>query len=278
MAQKQLRLPGETVKMSNALARARVKTGSVFCGRIIAGFVSLIKNEDADFQKYSIPVRSVMGKSMPDGQTFARIAKAADLLLQSIVELPSTKPDTFRKYTLVSSMEYDAGVLTGSFHPDLKPFLVGLKERFTMYPLAEYLALPTAYAQRLYEILKSWDDQISVEIPIEKLHDMLDTPPSLRSRFADFRRRVLIPATEAITGTSLRYTWEPVKQGKNYTAILFRFKNRPDQKQPELPAPFPPVARRRLAPLSAEDLEARRALLRAQAAAMRAAEAKEVAS
>jgi plasmid replication initiation protein len=113
------------------------------------------------------------------------------------------------------------------FHPDLKPHYLQLKKYYTQYDLAEFMSLPSVYSQRLYEVLKSWSDKPEVEIEIEDLHNMLDTPNSLQDNFAYFRRRVLEQAHKDIVereGSSLWFDWEPVKGYKGkVVAVRFVF-------------------------------------------------------
>jgi plasmid replication initiation protein len=87
------------------------------------------------------------------------------------------------------------------------------------------MSLPSIYSQRLYEVLKSWSDKPEIEIEIEELHYMLDTPNSLRENFAYFRKRVLEQAHKDIVereGSSLRFNWEPIKASRG-KVIAIRF-------------------------------------------------------
>jgi len=310
MAQTQLSLPGEQVKMSNTLARARLKGLPLYGGRMIAAFASLVKDTDAAFQEYSIPASSIfpidaakMSKKQRD-----LIEAAADAVLTTIVEVPCPgDPNGFKKYSF-SQVVFEHGTLTTAFAPQLKPFFLELKEKFTLFPLGEYLTLTSVYAQKIYLLLRSWRSVPSFSITIEELAASTDTPATYR--YQDIRRRIIEPAMREIKKkTTLRVTWETVKEGRKVTAILFRFKNR-DQQQPTLPtppptppekpipapgplpivfqplpgdpapSPRPPVARRRPAPapLSDAELADRRAMLQAQAAAIRAERGREVAS
>lgn len=72
--------------------------------------------------------------------------------------------------------------------------------------------------------MKSWANCPEIVIPLAELHDMLNTPDSLRPDFAQFRRRVLEKAHKDIHAhTSLRFEWEPVKQGRGVVAVKFFF-------------------------------------------------------
>ena len=63
MAERQLPLPGEIVKKSNALARARWSADSVWEPRLVALLASKVKQDDEDFQTYEIPIRELIGHS-----------------------------------------------------------------------------------------------------------------------------------------------------------------------------------------------------------------------
>jgi plasmid replication initiation protein len=131
------------------------------------------------------------------------------------------------KYNVFSRCRYrrEEGILELGFHPDLKPHYLNLQGLFTEYNLLDYLLLPSIYSQRIFEILSSWADKPYVEISLHDLHNMLDTPASLRADFRNFRIRVLEKAHKDITGKtkSLYYNWEPIKNGRSVIAIKFHF-------------------------------------------------------
>ena len=62
MAVKQLPLPGEIVKKSNALARARWSAESVWEPRLVALLASKVRADDTDFHVYEVPVTELMGR------------------------------------------------------------------------------------------------------------------------------------------------------------------------------------------------------------------------
>ena len=99
-----------------------------------------------------------------------------------------------------------------------------LKKHFTKYALAEFLALPSTYSQRIYEILRSWDDCDTTDINMEDLHEMLQTPPSMRKNSAEFKRRVLDKAKKDIEEkTTLRFSYEISKKGRKAVSVRFSF-------------------------------------------------------
>lgn len=226
MAMQQLSLPGNLVKISNAMARARWQPESVWEPRIIALVASKVQESDEDFFTYRIPVAELTGHSDENmgGKQYKEIARSIEHLGTATIRLAGKKPRNFRQYNIFAMCGYEDGCLVAEFHPDLKPHFLNLKAHFTAYNLFEYLTLPSSYSQKMFEILKSWAGCPEVIISLEELHDVLNTPESLRVNFKDFRRRVLEQAHKDITTkTSLRFDWEPVKKGRGVGAVRFLF-------------------------------------------------------
>ena len=230
MAMQQLTLLGNVVKKSNALARARWSAESVWEPRLVALLASQVRADDTDFHVYEIPISAVMrerekreGGGESGGRDYKEIEAVVDRIMSRVLTIKDEKGWT--KYNVFSRCRYRASdrVLELGFHPDLRPHYLNLQKNFAKWNLLEYLMLPSIYSQRLFEILKSWDDRPDVVISVADLHEMLDTPISLR-RFPDFRRRVLEKAHKDIhTHTHLRFEWEAVKTGRSVTAIRFLF-------------------------------------------------------
>jgi plasmid replication initiation protein len=220
------RLPGEIVKKSNAIARARWQPESIWEPRIVALVASKVREDDEDFLTYRIPVAELTGVSDENlcGNQYRDIAKAIGHLGKATLRIQGNKPRNFRQYNIFAMCGYEDGYLIAGLHPDLKPHFLHLKSQFTAYNLMEYLTLPSAYSQRMFEFIKSWSNAPEVLISVVELHEMLNTPESFRKDFRQFRTRVLAKAHKDITAnTSLRYEWEVVKKGRSYVSVRFIF-------------------------------------------------------
>lgn len=225
MAERQLPLPGPVVKKSNALARAAWSVKSIYEPRLVALVASRVRKEDKDFQTYEIPIQELLGEAQ-DGRTYQLVAEVVDNLMGRVLTIP--RPNGWAKCNVFSWCEYDGkgGFIKARFDPGLKDHYINLHGYFTQYSLMEFLLLPSIYSQRIFEILKSWDDKPEVTIELNDLYVMLDVPPSHRSDFAAFRRRVLEKAYKDIQSkTSFRYEWKAIKKGKSIAAIRFVFSN-----------------------------------------------------
>lgn len=176
MAEQQLTLPGEIVKKSNALARAKWSVESVWEPRMVALVASMVRKDDEDFCTYRLPISEVVREKI-DGRTYARVASVVDNIMGRVITIPD--PKGWTKYTVFSKCRYIAGegVLELGFHPDLKIHYLGLQKNFTKYSLLEFMMLPSIYSQRLFEVLKSWDDKPEKVIQLTDLHEMVGAPP-----------------------------------------------------------------------------------------------------
>lgn len=225
MTQNQL-LPGEIVKKSNALARARWSAESVWEPRLVALLASKVTVDDTDFQVYEIPIAELIEKSRmrSSGRTYLEIAAVVERVMSRVITIKDEDGKGWTKFNVFSRCRYryEDGILELRFDPDLKVHYLNLQKNFAQYNLLEYLMLPSIYSQRIFEVLKSWADKPDVTISLDDLHEMLDTPESLRNDFAQFRRRVLEKAHKDIhQDTGLGFDWEPVKKGRTVVAIRF---------------------------------------------------------
>lgn len=226
MAERQLTLPGDIVKKSNAAARARWGSGSVWEKRLVAQVASRVRTDDVDFQEYEIPVAQLLRESDAGGKIHKVVKKTCKALMARVIELPLPEVNGWEMYNVFSWCKYDGkkGTVTARFDPGMKPHFLELKSNFTEYGLIEFLMLPSTYSQDLFELLKSWDDKPEVLIDLAYLHEQFVCPTALRANFAAFRRRVLEKASKDIHKlTSLRYEWQPIKKGKAVVAVRFVF-------------------------------------------------------
>lgn len=226
MAGRQLPLPGTIVKKSNAIARARWQPESIWEPRIVALVASKVRESDEDFYTYRIPVTELTGISDENlsGYQYQEIAKSIERIGKVTISIQGKNPRNFVQYTIFAKCGYEDGFLIASFHPDLKSHFLNLKAQFTSYNLFEYLTLPSTYSQRIFEFLKSWENMPEVVVSVVELHDILNTPPSFRANFKEFRRRVLEKAHKDIhEHTKLQFEWEPIKVGRSVEKIRFTF-------------------------------------------------------
>ena len=229
MAKNELAVPGTLVKKSNSIIRTRITVQSVEASRILAHLIACIRVDEkrADI-RYSVPAKDII--PYLGGDNYRHIKATCKELAGAFAE--SEEPDSegaHPEYTVrpfFSELKYKRGIITAMFNPVMKDYLFELKSCFTTYNLTEYLSLPSIYSQRIFEITKSLANSKDGEaiISMADLHRFLDSPPTVRADFRQFRIRVLEKAHKDITEkTSFRFEWEPVKVGRSVEKIRFIF-------------------------------------------------------
>ena len=193
-------------------------------------FASLVDHKDVkenqSFVEYQIDASSIIQDINAGGGYYKQLRDAAYSLVDHKIEQRFER-NNFAVYTLFSKIEYRDGIIKGEFHKDLMPFFLMAKEKFTKIRLIEYMQLPSIYSQCIFSFLKSWDDKKEINIKISELHEMLDTPPSFRKDFYEFKRRVLDKSYKDINEkTSLGFEFEAIKSGRAFNEIKFKFVKR----------------------------------------------------
>lgn len=233
MAKGEIVKPREIVKANNELFRCKYTIKDVVAGRIFMAFASLVDHNDVkenqSFVEYRIPADSILSDTCMGGDNYKQLQDAARSLIGQQIELHISKKQ-FYFYTLFSKIGYDDGIIIGEFHKDLMPFFLIAKERFTKMQLSEYMRLPSIYSQCIFSFLKSWADKNEITVKLAELHEMLNTPQSLRKNFKDFRIRVLEKAQKDISEkTTLSFEYEAIKEGRAVSEIKFKISKKTKQ-------------------------------------------------
>jgi len=229
-------LNGVTVRKHNDLIEARYQLPSLQEQRVIHMLLGQIKPDDEDFKGYKILVSD-----------FAKIAGIrADNLYSQMDSITMSLRDrrvsirqgkSFLHTGWLSSAKYihGSGYVELRFDPNLKPYLLQLKDHFTQYKLDAVLHFKSVYAIRLYEMLKkeafkakidptSKTKRFEVEYTYEFMRESFVVEKKEYSQFNNFKRKTIEPAvTEIYDKTELNiYDVVYGKTGRAISRILFK--------------------------------------------------------
>lgn len=232
MGKEELSIPGTIVKKSNSIIRTRITLKNVEGSRILAHLIACIRTDDVQLKEaYAVSAKDILPHV--GGENYKRIKATCRELTAAFAETEEPDPDgphpIFRARPFFTDVVYRKGIITATFNPLMRPFLLELQGCFTAFNLEEYLSLPSLYSQRIFEIVKSLENSKGGEavVSMSDLHRFLDSPKSFQSNFKDFRRWVLEKAYKDIhEKTKLRFEWEPVKVGRSVEKIRFIFSER----------------------------------------------------
>ena len=115
-----------------------------------------------------------------------------------------------------------------NFTPEIVPHLLGLASHFTQYQLAHTAAFGSAYAWRLFEILKSWQNVGGCTMSITEFQSAIEAPPSALKDFTQLRLRVLDPSINEINEkTPFDAVWDAIRgKQRKVTALKFTFREK----------------------------------------------------
>jgi plasmid replication initiation protein len=107
------------------------------------------------------------------------------------------------------------------FSNKLKPFLLQIKENFTVLDIRNLLFLNSIYAIRFYEFCKQYERFGAFELDVEDLKDRLGLSTRYKNYF-DFKLKVLQQArTELESSSDLYFDFEEIKSGKKVVRLRF---------------------------------------------------------
>lgn len=154
-------------------------------------------------------------------------ASSAALQQPKVVVERETRRGTVREvrsWVITSKYAKGEGYVEVRWHPDLVPFLFGLRKEFTTYKLKHAAAYRSIYTWRLFECLKSWQGAGRWLPQIGEFHDAIEATATARANFKELRLRVIEPAVKEMKEKNgLIVEWSPVKAGRKVIALRFQF-------------------------------------------------------
>lgn len=171
----------------------------------------------------------VCGISYASGRNYAMIKETLKSLSDRSfwVEFPNGDDVLMRFISKVRSNKH-SGKAFVRIDEDMVPYLFDLGQNFTAYQLRNILGMKSAYSIRIYELMKSYEFRSKIEIDLQELKRLLDVE-NVKSYavYNDFRRKVLDIAVREINDLSdINISYEPVRKGKKFVAVLFRIKKK----------------------------------------------------
>lgn len=213
------------VVQSNSLIESSY-TLSVSEQKIILSVVSMINPGDADFAPYTFRITDFMALAGIEDQTaYKRIRDFSKGLLEKVIEIRSPKSVLYVNW--FSSVKYYDGHVEIKVSPELKPYYLGLKEKFTQYQIKHIMQLKSFYSIRVYELLKQYEKLNDRTFELSKLKTLLGVKGKTYSLYANFKNKVIKVAQEELTEKAdLTFTFEEIKRRKKVEQIKFSiFKN-----------------------------------------------------
>lgn len=233
----------ELIAQSNRLIQAKYSETLTFWESFIfAKTMSLIQKNDQVFCEYKLFVKEMLDyvEVPATGEAYKLIYEASQKLLERKISFLTYNEEGEKEIVdtyLVTGVTRLAQPKKGqntyfklTIHPNLKPYLLQLKQDFSQFQLSDYKALHTHTAIRIYEILVSWygRGKSKITFEVEELKEMLGLKNKY-AHFGGFKKKVLDEAQKRLLeSTDYSFTYYIIKQGKVPHSIVFEVnKNKP---------------------------------------------------
>lgn len=220
------------VKSNELIQRSRFKL-SLTQQKVVLYLCSQIQQTDEDFKLYTIPIREfcqLCGIDGAGGRQYKAIQTTLEQLRQksyiiNLTEHRSTSVSWVEKWYLDTSEGVKS--IQIRLDPDMKPYLLRLKDNYTKYEYAYTLRMTHKATPRLYELLKSYHydktKPYDKAFDVDELRQLLDADDKESYRqFRYFRSVVLEPAVDEISEqTDIVVTMQARKQGRTVVEVTF---------------------------------------------------------
>jgi plasmid replication initiation protein len=226
------------IRKSNNLIEARYKF-DIWETRVFTKVLSLIKPEDADFKTFRLYLKDVIEefKLKRDNGSYKLLRDATDSLMRKVLYVPYEVDGATRerKYPIVimsdtlkevtnELVRQQNSYVELCIHPEMKPLLLELREKFTSYDMRNITGFRSVYAVRIYEHLKQYERIGHRTMDIEYLRRIFEITTEY-PLYANFYQKIIQPAEEDInlysdiTITAI----DKIKRGRRVESLAFSF-------------------------------------------------------
>ena len=213
------------VTKSNSLIEARYRL-SINEQRLILLYISMLTPELEDMPIVRLKVKDIIqALEINSEKYYSELKEILKKLRSRVLEIPT---DTGYIITgWIDSARYYAkkGEIVLRLSPELKPYLLKLKEAFTTYYLKNVLKLRSFYSVRIYELLKQYENIGKRRIGVEELRQMLKIDSNKYKKYSDFKRFVLLTSQKELKSkTDIYFDFREIKVGRKVVEIEFLIK------------------------------------------------------
>lgn len=229
-----------TVVKANKMVKAKTSFTKLE-HRIVASLIAQIEREQESFETQRVSLRKIMERAGVESTEIFRQAKEiCDRLVEKgvgVCTYDDQKGRIYTAYTLFRKCRYieQEGVIEAQFEEEMRPFLLQLKNRFTMYSLNFFLRLPSRHSMRIYELLKMREDLGAMRISVEEFRETLGLENSYEY-FTDLKRHVIEKARKQIAEfTDIEFTYKVERDGRTAERLRF-FVQKTEEEEEDEPA------------------------------------------
>jgi plasmid replication initiation protein len=191
--------------------------------RVFLSLVSQVDKNDADFKDYRIDVLQFIEQTGLKKKNIYSELKRVSTSLRKKEFRKENEDGSFLVSGYISSAEYRSGegFVELTFDPKLKPYLLGLKTKFTQYDIRNILSLRSIFSILLFQLLKQFESVGERTMSLTDLKYKLSLDDKFK-QYNDFKRYVLeIAQREIKENCDIYFDYEELREGRKVTSIKF---------------------------------------------------------
>ncbi|NFF82831.1 replication initiation protein [Clostridium botulinum] len=180
--------------------------------KIILLLANSVLPNDKDYKSYIFKINDLV--ELLELETKEELLKIIKEFIKKVVQIKQDNKSITTAWINCAIYEKNTDYVELSFNPFLKPYMLQLKKN-------NILLMKSKYSPRIYEILKHFKNQGSIEIELNELRRVLNIE-SLYPLYADFKRKIILQAQKELKkNTDIYFDFEEIKIGRKVIRLKF---------------------------------------------------------
>lgn len=226
-----LKFNNELVIQHNNLVESRYRL-SLQEKRLMLFLMSRIKSDDDSFRKIEISIQELANIMELDSKNIYRdMAKVTKNMIGRVLSIRNLDEDSLLQVPWIASAKYlyGKGIIKFKISEELAPYLLKIKNQFTVIRLSDLMRFKSIYSLRIYELLKQYESIGCRKIALDQLRLSCGIPETRLNIMANFRIKVLDIAKREINEKSdILIEWDFIKRARKCVGIEFHIKSNPN--------------------------------------------------
>jgi plasmid replication initiation protein len=217
------------IRKANDLVEARYKF-DIWETRLFLKMLTMIRSDDKDFYEYKIYIHDLIKDFQLENNkdTYQRVKDGARKLMTKIIRvLVKDEGNLVELETPIIGAvkktldEGDGSYIKLAFFPEMKQFLLELKNRYLVYDFKNVSNLPSPYYVRIYELLKQYEKIGERRFGVTELKEMLGITTEYKL-YGHFKNKILDKAQAKLEEhTDIHFTYKEIKRGRSIEGLVF---------------------------------------------------------
>lgn len=226
-----LNFNNELVVQHNNLIEARYRL-SLQEKRLMLFLISQVKPKDNSFKNIEISISelsNIMGLDVTN--MYRDMEKVTKSMVGRVLSVRNLDENYLLQVPWIASAKYlyGDGIVRFKISDELAPYLLKIKDQFTVIRISDLMRFKSIYSMRIYELLKQYESLGCRKIALEDLRLSCGIPESRLNIISNFKIKVLeISKREINEKSDILIDFKFIKKSRKVIAIEFLINKNPN--------------------------------------------------